>query len=129
MPEYFRTPIAGGKPVIGSGSAGSVPFTPGGSYGGGNLGIIVPPNGFAGHAQQTPAVQALFGRMGGRKSAAGRRRRRKSNGKAKRRSAPLGSSRRTRALSRKPAGRRRARLVKGSAAAKRHMARIRRKRR
>jgi hypothetical protein len=102
------------------GGLGSVPFTPGGSYGGSNLGIIVPPGGFAGFGQQTPATQALFqraGARGGRRSAATRRRKRK----ATRAAAPRRKKR--------SAGKRRARLVKGSAAAKRHMARLRRRRR
>jgi len=80
--------------------------------------IVVPPGGFAGFAQQTPATQALFqraGRIGGTRSAA-KRRRRKATAK---RAAP---KRRRRTTSKK------ARLVKGSAAAKRYMASIRRKR-
>lgn len=83
--------------------------------------ILVPPGGFAGFAQQSPATQTLFqraGRIGGQTTQR-RRRKRKANGTAKR-------ARSSRANSpRKP---RRARLVKGSAAAKRHMARLRAKR-
>lgn len=81
-------------------------------------GIIVPPGGFAGFAQQTPATQALFqraGRVGGKRSAAKRKR-------AKRKTAKAAAPRRRRKTARK------ARLVKGSAAAKRYMASIRRKR-
>lgn len=82
------------------------------------MSIIVPPGGFAGFAQQTPATQLLFqraGRKGGQRSAAKRKR-----AKAKR-AAPM--------RKRKSAKRgKKARLVKGSAAAKRYMASIRRKR-
>ena len=80
--------------------------------------LIVPPGGFAGFAQQTAATQAMFqraGRKGGLKSARKRR--------AKKKAAPV-RARRKRAKSKRPA-----RLVKGSAAAKRYMASIRRKRR
>lgn len=80
--------------------------------------IIVPPGGFAGFAQQTPATQALFqraGSKGGKRSA----KRRKT---AKRKTAKRKTTRRT------TKRRKAARLVKGSAAAKRYMARIRRKR-
>jgi len=79
--------------------------------------IVVPPGGFAGFAQQTAATQAMFqraGRKGGKRSAA--KRRKTSKKKAVRRvkrKTPRKSSRR---------------LVKGSAAAKAHMAKIRRKR-
>jgi hypothetical protein len=82
--------------------------------------IIVPPGGFAGFAQQTPATQQLFakaGRKGGKRSAATRKRR-KTKAKAK------ASPRRKRKTAR---AKRPARLVKGSAAAKRYMASIRRK--
>lgn len=85
--------------------------------GGRTVRMIIPPGGFAGFAQQTPATQALFqraGRVGGQRSAAKRRKRKKTAAKKTTR-------RRTR-------GKKRARLVKGSAAAKRYMASIRRKR-
>lgn len=81
--------------------------------------IVIPPGGFAGFAQQTAATQALFqraGRVGGLRSA--RKRRRKSKAKK--------SATRKVARRRKAGGKRR--LVKGSAAAKRYMARIRRMR-
>jgi hypothetical protein len=81
--------------------------------------VIVPPGGFAGFAQQTPATQAMFraaGRRGGVKSARVRRRKRKS-------AARTTVSRKRRRTKSRPA-----RLVKGSAAAKRYMAKIRRKR-
>jgi hypothetical protein len=80
--------------------------------------IIVPPGGFAGFGQQTPATQQMFaraGRKGGQRSAAKRRRRKKTSARA--------APKRKRARRAKPA-----RLVKGSAAAKRYMAKIRRKR-
>lgn len=86
--------------------------------------MIVPPGGFAGFAQQTAATQRLFqaaGRVGGRKSSA--KRRRKATAK---RAAP--STRRRRGTGTVKARKGRARLVKGSAAAKAYMAKIRRKR-
>lgn len=84
------------------------------------MSIVIPPGGFAGFGQQTPATQAMFqrsGRIGGKRSAAKRRRKAKvaSGTRTKRRA----SAKRKRT----------ARLVKGSAAAKRYMASIRRKRR
>lgn len=82
--------------------------------------IVVPPGGFAGFAQQTPATQAMFqraGRIGGQTTQ--RRRKRKS---AKKKAVRASGRRRTRRAGKK------ARLVKGSAAAKRYMASIRRKR-
>jgi len=89
--------------------------------------IVIPPGGFAGFAQQTPATQRLFaqaaGRRGGRTT---QRRRRKS------RAAAGAPRRRRKSSSRRRATARRSRpmrLVKGSAAAKRYMAKIRRKRR
>lgn len=80
--------------------------------------LIVPPGGFAGFAQQTPATQAMFQRAG---RGPARTTRRKRRTKAKRAAAPRKRTRR--AKSKRPA-----RLVKGSAAAKRYMASIRRKR-
>lgn len=81
---------------------------------------VVPPGGFAGNAQQTGVTQLIFakatGSRGGRRSATRRRRKRKTA------SAP----RRRRSTSTRRGS---ARLVKGSAAAKRHMARIRKMRR
>lgn len=82
--------------------------------------ITIPPGGFAGFAQQTPATQQLFqraGKLGGQRSAAKRRRSKKKAAAAPAR------KRKTRA---RRAG---AKLVKGSAAAKRHMARLRNMRR
>lgn len=84
--------------------------------------IIVPPGGFQGFAQQTPATQVLFqraGRTAGPRSAVSRvRRRRKARTKAK--SAP--------AVRRRARTAKKARMVKGSAAARRHMAKLRRMR-
>lgn len=74
--------------------------------------LYIPPNGFGGQGQQTTANQLV----GTRPSRAAPRRRAKAKAK---RAAP----RRKRASSKRPA-----RLVKGSAAAKRYMASIRRKR-
>jgi len=101
---------------------GQIPFAP--AYGAGvqPVSIVVPPGGFAGFAQQTPATQAMFqnaGRLGGQRSAAKRRRKRKTTAKKAKRT--------TRARRASPK-RKKARLVKGSAAAKRYMASIRRKR-
>jgi len=81
---------------------------------------FVPPGGFAGFAQQTPATQALLRtRNGARRNGAARKTRRKKK---------AASSRPARA--RKARGKSRAvKFVKGSAAAKRHMAKLRKMRR
>ena len=85
--------------------------------------ILVPPGGFAGFAQQTPATQNLFtraGRIGGKTT---QRRRRKKNGTAKRkRSSMTPYLKRARARGRVRKG---ARLTKGSPAAKARMAKLR----
>jgi len=87
-------------------------------------GMFIPPGGFQGFAQQTPAVQAMV-----RKSPTRKKRRKKKT--TRKRATPSSLAGRTR---RKPARRRAAargkpaRLVKGSAAAKRHMAKLRRMR-
>lgn len=92
--------------------------------------MLVPPGGFAGFGQQTPATQQLFqaaGRLGATTRSRPKRRRKKAASSS---SAPRRKRRSTTA--RKPTRARRkgkARLVKGSAAAKRYMAKIRRKRR
>lgn len=88
--------------------------------------MIVNPTGFG---QQTLATQLAMqkanGRRGGRKSAAKRKR---ANGKKK--TARRASSRRvSSSRSRKRTGRKSAHLVKGSPAAKRRMAQLRRMRR
>lgn len=74
---------------------------------------FIPPNGFAGLAQQTAAVQNIYSR--GRRSGGGRRRRKKTAAAAPRRK-----------KRRAAAGNR---FKKGSAAAKRYMAKIRKMRR
>lgn len=79
--------------------------------------LIVPPGGFAGFAQQTPATQALFNRATGTTRRKTARRRKAKTAKVARR-----KTRRT------AARRGKARLVKGSRAAKAYMAKIRRKR-
>lgn len=84
--------------------------------------LIVPPGGFPGFAQQTMATQAMFqraGRTGGLRSA---RKRRRKRGSTKTR-ANVPRKRRAKGRAKK------ARLVKGSRAAKAYMAKIRRKRR
>lgn len=83
--------------------------------------IVIPPNGWAGTAQQTQATQLVVGGMSGRATGT-RRRKRKS---AAKRATP---KRRTRRASSRSA-KRPARMVKGSAAAKRYMAKLRRMRR
>lgn len=98
-----------------------IPSTaPPGSNGGGipvMPGQFIPPNGLAGFMQQTPAVQALYrkGRGGG-----GRRRRKKAAGAVKRRVKSAAKRRVKRAAKKK--------FTKGSAAAKRHMAKLRKMR-
>ena len=111
-------------PLIGGG-AGSI----GGDHnlitiGGRTVRIVIPPGGFAGMAQQTPAVQQQFAQAAGRRGGMTTQRRR-------RRKAASSSTVRTRTKRRRTTRRARGRahLVKGSAAAKRYMARIRRKRR
>lgn len=79
--------------------------------------LIVPPGGFAGNAQQTSATQLMFAKATGSKGGRTTQRRRR---KAKKTA--------TRSRKRKSPRARKARLVKGSAAAKRFMASIRRKR-
>lgn len=81
--------------------------------------VTVPPGGFAGWNQQTPATQALLSRptkKRRRKVARKRPTRRRVAKKRPARRKPAA----TRARRKKPA-----RLVKGSAAAKRHMAKLR----
>lgn len=84
---------------------------------------IVPPGGFAGFSQQTSAVQALFSaaiRTPTRRKTT--RRKKKTTTRRKK----AATSRRRSPVRKKRAGKR---LVKGSAAAKRHMAKIRKMRR
>ena len=85
----------------------------------------IPPNGLNGTAQQTPAtLAALASMLGGARRSSGTRRRkpRAAATRAAKRAAP-------RAAAAKRSRSKPARLVKGSAAAKRYMAKIRRKRR
>lgn len=88
---------------------------------------IVPPGGFAGFAQQTPATQRLFqaaGRKGGTTTARRRRtstKKRTANGKQTYSNSTTVTRRPNRAKTRA------LRLKKGSAAAKAYMARLRRK--
>jgi hypothetical protein len=91
--------------------------------GSGRKSVFVPPGGFAGFAQQTPATQALLGIAGVARAPTSGRRRKKKKRTARKRAAPASPRRSTR---RKKSGA--ARLVKGSAAAKRHMARLRKMR-
>jgi len=116
--QIIRPPKAGSTPTptpTPTPTQASVPFVPNSGTGGGipvAAGQFIPPNGFAGWAQQTPAVQSLFRRSNG-----GRKRRKTSRQVA--RAAP-------RKKRRAAAGK--ARLVKGSAAAKRYMAKLRKMR-
>lgn len=114
-------PAAGGGPAdlplsgMAAGGSASIPLLRGDSM----PNLIVPPGGFAGFAQQTAATQALFqraGRIGGMRSASKRRRKRKASN--------AGASKKRRRTS----SRRKQKLVKGSAAAKRFMANLRKRR-
>lgn len=86
--------------------------------------MIVPPGGFAGFAQQATAVKNRVAKaMGGSRANGARRRARKAaKGVVRKRRKPRKMRVRTRGKKKA------ARLVKGSAAAKRFMAKIRRKR-
>lgn len=85
---------------------------------------IIPPGGFAGFAQQTPAVQTLLsGRASGTVTRRRRKTRRKKKTAARRRPAAKRTRRKTTRRAKKPAY-----MVKGSAAAKRHMAKLRKMR-
>ncbi len=120
-----RSPVSPGAfPGYGSGVENLIPI------GGQLVRIIVPPGGFAGFAQQTPATQRLFSQAAGRRGGQTTQRRRRRKAKA---AAAMPRRRRRRSAAAAPrrrrSSRRPARLVKGSAAAKRYMASIRRKRR
>ena len=121
IPTGGKTPIGplpGSVPLFGGGAGASTAITVLENRQMRNL--VIPPGGFVAFGSQTPATQALFqraGRMGGLRSASKRRR------KTSKRKTTATRKRKTTAR-RKPA-----RLVKGSAAAKRYMASIRRKRR
>lgn len=88
-------------------------------------GFRIPPLGFGGAAQQTPAVMALTRAVGARmvRTTTGTRRRarpvKRRAATTTRRAKAVRSSARRRSVGRK------ARLVKGSAAARRYMAKIR----
>lgn len=89
-----------------------------------NLKLRVPPGGFLGWASQTMAVQALLGRPATRKRASPRRKKRAPPRGRPARRKPAATRRKTTAKkSARPA-----RMVKGSAAAKRHMAKLRKMR-
>lgn len=88
------------------------PVTEGGSYM--SSGFYIPPGGFTGFAQMTPASKAALSRVGG-----GRRRKKRRGKKAAKRTV----RRAARKVKRKVK-----RFAKGSAAAKRHMAKLRRMR-
>jgi len=82
-----------------------------------NMGILIPPGGMAGFSQMTGASKLALTRGSRRSGSGGRKRRRKSAKRTKARKTRT----RTKRTKRK--------LVKGSAAAKKYMASIRRKRR
>jgi len=96
--------------------------------------MFIPPGGFAGFAQQTQAVQTLIAKPAARRKSPVRRKKttkRRAGTRARKattRRAPvkraMGSKKRTTGASQKPA-----RMVKGSPAAKRHMAKLRKMRR
>jgi len=83
--------------------------------------VFVPPGGFAGFGQQTPATQAVLGPRTATRAKTRRTKRRKKANVARRKS----TAKRKR---RSPVRGKKSRLVKGSAAAKRHMARLRKMR-
>lgn len=89
------------------------------------LKIFIPPNGFAGHAQQTIATKALVSKPKRRPRTAKRKRVTTSRigGPVKRRKRPVTRKKRVVRRAAKPA-----RMVKGSVAAKRHMAKLRKMR-
>lgn len=79
--------------------------------------MIVPPGGFAGFSQMTQASQRALGARSNGNGNGTRRRKRRASTRS-------GSAKRKRTTTKRKANR----LVKGSAAAKRYMAKIRRKR-
>ncbi len=85
--------------------------------------MIIPPNGFLGFAQSVSAARASLTKAMPGSRVNTRRRRKAKRSLAKRLPRAVSRAKRT------GAARRAARLVKGSAAAKRYMASIRRKRR
>jgi hypothetical protein len=87
----------------------------------GRKSVFIPPGGFAGFSQQTPATQAVLSTVNRSRSAPRGKKRAKKKRVAKRRAAPK--------RTRRKATRKASRMVKGSAAAKRHMAKLRKMRR
>lgn len=81
--------------------------------------IIVPPGGMVGFGNQTPATQALWNQAAGKVNGSRGGKRSAKRRKAKAKASP--GRRRKRSTKRKT-------LVKGSAAARRHMAKLRRMR-
>lgn len=86
------------------------------------MATIVPPGGFAGFAQQTPAVQALMRKKTTRK----KRKKKKVTKKKRARAQGVGARGKASQRTRTAAGK--GRLVKGSKAAKDRMAKIRKMR-
>lgn len=85
------------------------------------MAIKIPPNGFVGAGSQTPAVQHMTSKAMG---PARRKKRRKKVAKKRPTTRRRVAKKRATGSKKKPA-----RLVKGSAAAKRHMAKLRKMRR
>lgn len=132
--NYGRNPK---EPYIPAPFSPFYPFPPHQSGGGVPVSGFLPPNGYAGFAQQTPAVQSLYRSRGMSKRRGSRRGKKRAGGllgqitrAVSRRKGPKkrkGSSR-LRAVS--VTGRAaQGRLLKGSMAAKRRMAQLRRMRR
>lgn len=89
--------------------------------------FFIPPGGFFGFAQQTVAVKALIQRPKARRKPAGRRTARtRIGGPVKRRKRATVTRKKRRVVRSRAA--KPARMVKGSPAAKRHMAKLRRMR-
>lgn len=90
--------------------------------------MFIPPGGFMGFAQQTVAVQSLLSPRAKTRAKPTRARKKTRRKVAKKRPARRRTA--TKRTRRKTTSRRKpARLVKGSAAAKRHMAKLRKMRR
>ena len=88
--------------------------------------IFIPPGGFMGFAQQSVATKQLVQSAAGKGAGRARTKRRSPPGPVKRRKRV--TTRKKRVVRRRRNGAKPARLVKGSAAAKRHMAKLRRMR-
>ena len=90
----------------------------------------IPPNGFIGTGSQTAAVQQMINRAMGPKRRTTKKRRKKVARKRPTRRRASTRARSTKTGSRSARGRKKpAHMVKGSAAAKRHMAKLRKMRR